>query len=46
MLVSRIPYMNSSVIRRSECGTFSVICRYDKTLENVTYETSVNVTTQ
>jgi len=45
MLVSRIPYMNSSVIRRSECGTFSVICRYDKTLENVTYETSVNVTT-
>jgi len=45
MLVSRIPYMNSSVVRRSECGTFSVICRYDKTLENVTYETSVNVTT-
>jgi len=45
MLVSRIPYMNSSVVRRSECGTFSVICRYDKTLENVTYETSVNITT-
>jgi len=45
MIVSRIPYMNSSVVRRSECGTFSVICRYDKTLENVTYETSVNITT-
>jgi len=45
MVVSRIPYMNSSVVRRSECGTFSVVCRYGKTLENVTYETSVNITT-
>jgi len=45
MLVSRIPYVNSSEIRRSECGTFSVICRYNKTLENVTYDTSVNITT-
>jgi len=45
MLVSRVPHMNSTVIRRSECGTFSVICRYNKTLENVTYDTSVNITT-
>jgi len=45
MLVSRIPHMNSTVVRRSECGTFSVICRYNKTLENVTYDTSVNITT-
>jgi len=47
VLVSRIPYVNSSMtaIRRSECGRFAVICRYNKTLENVTYDTSLNITT-
>jgi len=45
MIVSRVPYMDSSVIRRSECGRFSVVCRYNKKLENVRYETSVNITT-
>jgi len=45
MIVSRIPYMNSNFVRRSECGSFAVICRYDKTLEDVTYDTSVNITT-
>jgi len=45
VLVSRIPYVNSTTIRRSECGRFAVICRYNSTLENVTYDTSVNVTT-
>jgi len=45
MIVSRIPYMNSSFVRRSECGSFAVICRYNKTLEDVTYDTYVNITT-
>merc|ERR1712142_694584 len=47
VLVSRIPYVNTSMtaIRRSECGRFAVICRYNKTLENVTYDNSVNITT-
>jgi len=47
VLVSRIPYVNPNMtaIRRSECGRFAVICRYNKILENVTYDTSVNITT-
>merc|ERR1712168_833140 len=44
VLVSRIPYVNSTMIRRSECGRFAVMCRYNKTLENVTFDTSVNIT--
>jgi len=40
-------YVNSTVtaIRRSECGRFAVVCRYNRKLENVTFETSINVTT-
>jgi len=44
VLVSRIPYVNSTAIRRSECGRVAVMCRYNKTLENVAYDTSVNIT--
>ena len=46
MIVLRVPHMKSSVVRRLECGIFEVVCRYDKTLKNERYETSLNITTQ
>jgi len=45
VLVSRIPYLESSLIRRSECGRVAVICRYAKTLQNVTYDKSICLAT-